>query len=31
MENIDLEYGAAECATTIEAVARAANSEDPPL
>lgn len=31
MENIDLDYGAAVCAITIEAVARAANSEDPPL
>ena len=31
MENIDLEYGAAVCAITIEAVARAASSPDPPL
>jgi hypothetical protein len=30
MENIDLVYGAALCAITIEAVARAANSEDSP-
>jgi hypothetical protein len=30
MENIDLDYGAAVCAITIEAVARAANSMDPP-
>ena len=30
MENIDLDYGAAVCATTIEAVARAANSKDSP-
>jgi hypothetical protein len=27
MENIDLDYGAAVCTITIEAVARAANSE----
>jgi len=31
MENIDLDYGAAVCAITIEAVARAASSKDPPL
>src|SRR5262249_8976710 len=31
MENIDLDYCAAVCAITIEAVARAANSEDSPL
>lgn len=31
MENIDLDYGAAVCAITIEAVARAANSKDSPL
>jgi hypothetical protein len=31
MENIDLDYGAAVCAITIEAVARAANSADSPL
>jgi hypothetical protein len=31
MENIDLDYGAAVCATTIEAVARAANSKESPL
>jgi hypothetical protein len=31
MENIDLDYGAAVCAITIEAVARAANSKDEPL
>jgi hypothetical protein len=31
MENIDLEYGAAVCAITIEAVARAASPTDPPL
>jgi hypothetical protein len=31
MENIDLDYGAALCAITIEAVARAANSKDSPL
>ena len=31
MENIDLDYGAAVCAITIEAVARAANSKDLPL
>ena len=31
MENIDLDYGAAVCAITIEAVARAANSTDSPL
>jgi hypothetical protein len=31
MENIDLDYGAAVCAITIEAVARAAQSEDSPL
>jgi hypothetical protein len=31
MENIDLEYGAAVCAITIEAVARAAHPTDPPL
>jgi hypothetical protein len=30
MENIDLDYGAAVCAITIEAVARAANAEDRP-
>jgi hypothetical protein len=30
MENIDLDYGAAVCAITIEAVARAANSTDSP-
>jgi hypothetical protein len=30
MENIDLDYGAAVCAITIEAVARAASSTDPP-
>ena len=30
MENIDLDYGAAVCAITIEAVARAANSKDSP-
>jgi hypothetical protein len=29
MENIDLDYGAALCAITIEAVARAANSKSP--
>ncbi len=31
MENIDLDYGAAVCAITIEAVARAASSEKAPL
>ena len=31
MENIDLDYGAAVCAITIEAVARAANPTDSPL
>jgi hypothetical protein len=31
MENIDLEYGAAVCAITIEARARAASPTDPPL
>jgi hypothetical protein len=31
MENIDLDYGAAVCAITIEAVARAASSKDAPL
>jgi hypothetical protein len=31
MENIDLDYGAAVCAITIEAVARAADSKDSPL
>ncbi len=31
MENIDLDYGAAVYAITIEAVARAANSTDAPL
>jgi hypothetical protein len=31
MENIDLDYGAAVCAITIEAVARAASSKEPPL
>jgi len=31
MENIDLDYGAAVCAITIEAVARAAHSKDSPL
>jgi hypothetical protein len=31
MANIDLDYGAAVCAITIEAVARAANPKDPPL
>jgi hypothetical protein len=31
MENIDLDYGAAVCAITIEAVARAAGSKDSPL
>jgi hypothetical protein len=31
MENIDLDYGAAVCAITIEAVARAASSADAPL
>jgi Zn-dependent M28 family amino/carboxypeptidase len=31
MENIDLDYGAALCAITIEAVARAASSKDSPL
>ena len=31
MANIDLDYGAAVCAITIEAVARAASSVDPPL
>jgi hypothetical protein len=30
MENIDLDYGAAVCAITIEAVARAANAKDSP-
>ena len=30
MENIDLDYGAAVCAITIEAVARAASSKDSP-
>jgi hypothetical protein len=30
MENIDLDYGAAVCAITIEAVARAAAAKDPP-
>jgi hypothetical protein len=30
MENIDLDYGAAVCAITIESVARAANAKDPP-
>ena len=31
MENIESDYGAAVCAITIEAVARAANSKDSPL
>jgi hypothetical protein len=31
MENIDLDYGAAVCAITIEAVARAASSQNTPL
>jgi len=31
MENIDLDYGAAVCAITIEAVARAASSKAPPI
>jgi hypothetical protein len=31
MENIDLDYGAAVCAITIESVARAASSKDSPL
>jgi hypothetical protein len=31
MENIDLDYGAAVCAVTIEAVARAASPKDSPL
>jgi Zn-dependent M28 family amino/carboxypeptidase len=31
MENIDLDYGAAVCAITIEAVAQAASSKDSPL
>jgi hypothetical protein len=31
MENIDLDYGAAVCAITIEAVARAASFQDAPL
>jgi hypothetical protein len=31
MENIDLDYGAAVCAITIEAVGRAASSKDSPL
>jgi hypothetical protein len=31
MENIDLDYGAAVCAITIEAVARAASAEESPL
>jgi len=31
MANIDLDYGAAVCAITIEAVARAVNSKDSPL
>ena len=31
MKNIDLDYGAAVCAITIEAVARAASSKDSPL
>jgi hypothetical protein len=31
MANIDLDYGAAVCAITIEAVARAASPKDPPL
>jgi hypothetical protein len=31
MENIDLDYGAAVCAITIEAVARAASSKDAPV
>jgi hypothetical protein len=31
MENIDLDYGAAVCAITIEAVARAASAKDAPL
>jgi hypothetical protein len=31
MENIDLEYGAAVCAITIEAVARAASPTASPL
>ena len=31
MANIDLDYGAAVCAITIEAMARAANSKDSPL
>jgi hypothetical protein len=31
MENIDLDYGAALCAITIEAVARAAEAKDSPL
>jgi hypothetical protein len=30
MENIDLDYGVAVCAITIEAVARAASSKDWP-
>jgi hypothetical protein len=31
MANIDLDYGSAVCAITIEAVARAASPKDPPL
>ncbi|HTK75275.1 MAG TPA: hypothetical protein VL371_08455, partial [Gemmataceae bacterium] len=31
MANIDLDYGAAVCAITIEAVARAAGPKEPPL
>jgi hypothetical protein len=31
MENIDLDYGAAVCAITIEAVARAASSKEASL
>jgi len=31
MANIDLDYGAAVCAISIEAVARAATSKDSPL
>jgi hypothetical protein len=31
MENLDLDYGSAVCAITIEAVARAADSKDSPL
>jgi hypothetical protein len=31
MENIDLDYGAAVCAITIEAVARAASAKGSPM